>query len=287
MKSAFLGPFDPTYSRSKSVDFSSMVSDGSYHFILPLKTADDPWAYLNPFDYEIWVFSLCITPIYILACVLTDHIFFHYLNWYTWLEFVLRNVLAESSPSYKQINRDLPHKKLCLYQSVLIVVWTWCCFILVKSYAGNLTAVIARPKLDMKFTKAEDFLYQDEIALTIEDGIGAIDYMSQSPRDSTMRKLIDKTERSDANKEFDDCFAKHNEQSGRHAAICDIVSIKSRLSKDFSTNGHCNWYIIEQKLLGASSVMVFQVGNVDHCLDLLCYNVFCRRGAHIWMMQMS
>ena len=107
------------------------------------------------------------------------------------------------------------------------------------------------------------FLYQNEIALTIEDGIGAIDYMSQSPPGSTMRRLIEKTERSDPSKEFVDCFTKHNEQSGRHAAICDIVSIKSRLSNDFSTNGHCNWYVIEETLFGASTVMVFQVGNVN------------------------
>ena len=263
MKCAVLGPFDPTYSRSTSVDFSSLVSGDSYHIVLPLKTADDTWSYLNPFDYEIWIFSLCITPIFILACVLTDYIYFHNIGWYTWFEFAIRNALSESNQSYKRLNRHLPNKKQYLYQKVLIVVWTWSCFILVKSYAGNLTAMIARPKLDMTFTKADDFLYQNEIALTIEDGIGAIDYMSQSPPGSTMRRLIEKTERSDPSKEFVDCFTKHNEQSGRHAAICDIVSIKSRLSNDFSTNGHCNWYVIEQQLLDASSVMVFQVGNVN------------------------
>ena len=263
MKSAFLGPFDPTYSRSKSVDFSSMVSDGSYYIILPIKTADDPWSYLNPFDYEIWIFSLCTIPMYIFACVLTNYIFFHYLNWYTWLEFVLRNVLSESNQSYKRLNRDLLDKKQYRFQKVLILIWTWCCFILVKSYAGNLTAMIARPKLDIKFTKAEHFLHQHEIALTIEDGIGAIEYMTQSPPGSTMRGLIEKTERIESNMDFNDCFTKSNEQSGRHAAICDIVSIKSRLSYDFTTHGHCNWYVIEETLFGASTVMVFQVGNVN------------------------
>ena len=124
--------------------------------------------------------------------------------------------------------------------------------------------MIARPILDMKFTEPEDFLHQREITLTIEDGIGAIEYMSQSPPGSTMRRLVEKTERSEASPEFIDCFSKTNEQSGRHAAICDTVTIKSRLSNDFTAHGHCNWYVMEQQLFLTSSVMVFQVGNVYH-----------------------
>ena len=258
-----LGPFDATYSRSKSVDFSSLISDGSHHIILPLKTYNNAWSYLNPFDYEIWIFSLCTIPMYILASVLMDFISFRSLNWSTWLEFVVRNVFSESKDSYKRVTGNLPGNKRYMYQRVLILIWTWSCFILVKSYGGNLTAMIARPKLDMKFTKAEDFLYQDEIDLVIEDGIGAIEYMSQSPPGSTMRSLIEKTERSDPTDDIEGCFSKNNLHSGRHAAICDIVSIKSRLSDDFTENGHCNWYIIEKKLFAASSVMVFQVGYVD------------------------
>ena len=263
MKHDILGPFNPTYSRSKSVDFSTVVSVDAYYIILPLKVANDPWSYLNPFDYEIWIFSLFIIPLYVVACVVIDYILYHELYWYNWMEFVLRNVMSESYQSFKRLNSKRICKWQYLYQKVLILVWTWSCFILVKSYSGNLTAMIARPKLDMKFSKPEDFLHQQEITLSIEEGIGAIEYMSQSLPGSTMRRLIEKTERSEANKEFVDCFSKTNEQSGRHAAICDLVSIKSRLSNDFTAHGHCNWYVMEQKLFGASSVMVFQVGNVD------------------------
>ena len=260
MSSIVLGPFDPTYIRSKSVDFSSSVSDGDYYIILPLKAIDDPWSYFYPFDYEVWILSLCIIPIYILVGALADYIYFHDPKWLKWFEFVIRNVLSECKQSYKKMYIITNDKKWPLYKNILILSWTWVCFILVKSYSGNLTAMVARPKLVMKFTKAEDFLHQQEVALTIEDGIGAIEYMSQSPPGSAMRRLIEKTERVNAEKEFIDCFSKSHQQSGRHAAICDVVSIKSRLSNDFTANGRCNWYVMEQKLFAASSVMAFQVG---------------------------
>ena len=163
----------------------------------------------------------------------------------------------------RKLFRTVNNRKQPTYQKVLILSWTWFCFILVKSYSGNLTAMIARPKLDMKFTKPEDFLHQHEVTLTIEDGVGAIEYMSRSPTGSTMRRLIGKTERVNAEKGFIDCFSKSHQQSGRHAAICDVVGIKSRLSNDFTANGQCNWYVMEQKLFASSSVMAFQVSTVN------------------------
>ena len=265
MKCAVSGPFDPTYSRSQSVDFSSLVSGDTYHVILPLRAVDDPWSYFYPFDCEIWIFSLCIIPIYILLCALADHIYFHNLQWFNWFEFVIRNFASEGHQSYKRIFGTLNNKKLSVYQKLLILSWTWFCFILIKSYSGNLTAMIARPKLNMKFTKAKDLLHQQEVALTIEDGVGAIEYMSRSPPGSAMRKLIEKTERVDPERAFFDCFSKSHQQSGRHAAICDVVSIKSRLSNDFTAHGHCNWYLMEQKLFASSSVMAFQVNITTKC----------------------
>ena len=59
-----------------------------------------------------------------------------------------------------------------------------------QSYAGNLTAMITRPKLHMPITSAEDMLAQDEISLVVEEGVAIIDYMEASPESSTLRELI-------------------------------------------------------------------------------------------------
>ena len=59
-----------------------------------------------------------------------------------------------------------------------------------QSYAGNLTAMITRPKLHMPITSVDDMLAQDEISLVVEDGVAIIDYMEASPKGSTLGELI-------------------------------------------------------------------------------------------------
>lgn len=251
-----VGPFDPTYSRSKSVDFSSMVSVGSYDIIIPLNAENDVWSFINPFTFELWIFSLSSIPVIILGMALADYLRGVGTEWATLVGFVLRNILSENMCKIPDRNN---------YQKFLTCIWMLCSFVLVMSYAGNLTAMIATPNLDMKFSKPEDLLHQQEITLVVEDGIGAIEYMSQSPSGSTMSRLLEKTYilRHDydlAPEEWmENCFTTTDRYIGNYGAICDIDSIKSRLSDDFSKNGRCNWYITKKSLFEVPSVMVFQV----------------------------
>ena len=150
----------------------------------------------------------------------------------------------------------------------LISIWIGACFLLIKSYAGNLTAIIAKPKLDMKFNMPEDFLNQDEIQMVIEKGIGAIEYMRQSPTNSTMRRLIEKTkiyaeDDLDPEEIIEDCFTNTDRFIKNYAAICDIDTIKSRLSADFSKTGQCNFYTTQNSPFQnpVGNVMAFQVSN--------------------------
>ena len=276
-----LGPFDPTYSRSQSVDFSSAISMGSYDIIIPLNVENDAWSFVNPYDYEVWIFSLATVPIMIFILLLGDFLVYPAINLDTWLFFVFRNVLSESWQSYRRIEKRLPGKKLFLYQILLISVWVWPCFLLVKAFSGNLTAMIARPKLDLKFKEPEDLLYQDEIKLVVEDEIGAIEYMRQSLTGSTMRNLIEKTkvfgyDDLDPEEIMKDCFTNTDKyvKNKNYAAICDIDTIKGRLSHDFSETGKCNWYITQKSLFQSASVMVFQVSRIPSHLIFHYYFVF-------------
>ena len=59
-----------------------------------------------------------------------------------------------------------------------------------QSYAGNLTAMITRPKLHMPIRSVEDLLTHEEISLVVEEGVAVIDYMEASPPGSALRELI-------------------------------------------------------------------------------------------------
>merc|ERR1712117_976586 len=107
------------------------------------------------------------------------------IDWAPLVGFVLRNILSENMSK-------IPDKYN--HQKILTCIWMLGSFILVMCYAGNLTAMISTPNLDLKFSRPVDLLHQDEITLIIEDGIGAIEFMSQSPPGSMMSMLLKKAE---------------------------------------------------------------------------------------------
>ena len=236
-----------------SVDFSSVVSGESYSILVPLKIENDVWSFVNPFNYEVWIFSLSSVPIFILAMGLADYLARGAIKWDTWIGFVLRNILSETA-------HKMPDKRNS--DKLLIFIWIFSSFVLVMAYAGNLTAMITRPKLVMSFEKLEDFLDQDEISLVVEDGLGIIENMKQSPSESVYKKLIDKAERLDTGDSDDwpsGCFNPTTHVSKRHASICDIHGINSHFSEDYSANGKCNWYSTKTKFFDVPIVMAFQV----------------------------
>ena len=224
----------------------------TYNVVIPLKMENDIWSFLNPFDSEIWIWSLITIPIFILAMSCLDTLNTGKINLEKYVGFVLRNVLSENI-------RKLPDKKF--YEKILVFVWLWSCFVLVMSYAGNLTAMITRPKFDMKFTQLEDFINQDEISLVIEDGVVGLEAMREAPKNSTFRKIIENTKIMDvANANWSsNCFTTQTQSTKRHASICDSNSILTLLSDDFRENGKCNWYTLKSGFYTGYQVMAFQV----------------------------
>ena len=254
------GPFDPTYHRSLSVDFSSMVTMGSYDIIIPLNAMNDVWSFINPFTTDLWILSIISIPLITLAMAVTNYLKGVKIDWAPLVGFVLRNILSENLSK-------IPDKYN--HQKILTCIWMLVSFILVTCYAGNLTAMISTPNLDMKFNRPVDLLHQDEITLIVEDGIGAVEFMSQSPPGSTMSRLLEKAEVYGfedlaAEEYWDNCFTTTDRFAGNYGAMCDIDSIRSRMSYDFTMNGKCNWYKTEKNLFEVPSVMVFQVCTFEY-----------------------
>ena len=207
------------------MDYSVFLSLDHYSIVSPLISENDIWSFFGPLDYEIWLMLLLSVLIVILCLAMIQHPSIRQINWKVSVEFVLRNVLSESFRSYRRVKNILVKK---FYQNILIIIWIWSCFVIIKSYAGNLTAMITRPKLDFKFTELEDFLNQEEMSLVIEDGVQAIGLMKQAPINSPMRQIIEKTSRLDVGLETmwpSGCFTESTQYSGNYASICDIQSI--------------------------------------------------------------
>lgn len=267
-----------------------MVSSESVSIIVPLSSQEDIWTFLYPFNLEVWIFSLISIPIFTIASGLTDYFGNGSVDWITVLGFVFRNVLSESFQSYHRFIKRLSDKKQYT-KLMLSVVWIWSCFILVKSYSGNLTAFITKPKLVMQFEMPEDFLNQDDMTLVVSDETAITEMLMQSPPKSTMGMLFDETKRMTWNKHWpSSCFNNSTQYTKRHASICDVTSIMSLLSDDFSQSGKCNWYTTKTTFFHVPMVMAFQVGKfstVASYTPILIPILFFRRKAHTLMMPMN
>ena len=68
--------------------------------------------------------------------------------------------------------------------------------------AGNLTAMITRPKLDKTINNAEDLLNQNEFEWGIGEGYGVEESMRQAQIGSTPRSLIEQGDHESKNKYY-------------------------------------------------------------------------------------
>lgn len=222
-------------------------------FIIPLEKEDNIWSFVYPLSLEVWIYLLFSIPIYVLIWGLLNYLTSRKPNWNVLVGFVLRHILVDHSDT-KMPNKGTHHK-------ALVLGWVWFTFIIVCAYAGNLTALIARPRLVMPIREAEDLLTQEEISWVSEDGIGPLEYMSGSPPGSTWRRIYDKIELLDPSELYNDCFTETTLFSRRHASLCATSSIKAMLHFSFSKHGYCDWYVTENTYFKAPLVMVFQVDN--------------------------
>ena len=123
------------------------------------------------------------------------------------------------------------------------------------TFAAALTAMITKPTLDMPIKNVEKLLNQNEISWVIEDGTAIIEFLKASPPNSRFRRLVEEAKLLSSS-EMSGCYIKETEtKSGQFASICDINSIMTLLSQDYSETGTCNYYLTEEKFQMTSNAM--------------------------------
>ena len=251
-----LGPFAKTPDRANAVDFSDQVADGYYSVVVPLKHDSKMWFIIDPLDYEVWLGIIISVPIYLLAMALADYIDSGYADLNDLTGFILRNALSE------QNNRLPKHTKI--YQKLLIITWIWSMIILVHSYAGNLTAMLAKPKLEDPIRTLEELLSQNEVPWVIEEGHPINFFLKSSASGTVFRRLFDGAtimpKMTALERMMNGCFTSEIKQEGRYGAICARGSILGLMTVDYTKTGKCNYYYItKDTFLASGSSMAFQV----------------------------
>ena len=181
MIQCLLGPFSVTNNRYAAVDFTFIPLESYFTIVVPLRLESDTWSMIDPFSYEVWFIVILYIPLYVIIMGLADYVFCGTVDWEALVGFILRTTLSEN-------DSNLPENKWA-YQKLFLIFWISSVFVLIQSYAGNLTAMLTRPTLPEMMRNAEDLLSQDDISLVMEKGTIEEFHFRAATSGTTLRRL--------------------------------------------------------------------------------------------------
>ena len=234
----------------QGVHFSMPLMIDDYTLSVPLRKNPNLKGMLNIFQYQIWFILLAVVPLYFMTMCLADCIYYGKVNWQKLGGFVLRTVMIE-------VKNPLPDNSK-LYQKQLIIFWTVPMFILAAAYAGNMTAMIAKPSLEKPIKDAEDLVYHKKMSVALVDGDVGEPYFRTASPGTVMNKMFEMVDIWTAS----DCYQARNLpfwKSGKYAMACAGLSVMSLMSYDYSRTGLCNYYKTPDMFFRMDLAFAFQV----------------------------
>ena len=215
------------------------------------------WYIIDPFQYNVWLMFIASVPTYLIAMGMTDYFYYGEIHFDDLFGFVIRNALSEQ-------NSRFPYRAQ-IYQKILIIIWSWSMLVMVQAYSGNLTAMLAKPKLQTPIRTLDELINQDEISWVLEEKTVAEFYMKTSQTGTTMKKLYNGATLMPSLTPKEQytygCYASKLRGSGNLASICDVGLILAMYAKDFSETGKCNFYLLEEKFMSSVTAVALQVSH--------------------------
>ena len=248
------------------VDFSSTVSIDEWILVVPIRKHGNVKMIFTVFGVEIWLMLISASFAFIIIFGIADYIFYGKAKWSHLAGFATRTAMVES------VTKPLPNDAKS-YQKLFIVSWTIPMFILASAYAGNMTAMLAKPTLEILVKDAEDLVNQNKINWALTRGTNVVRYFKSSAPGTVNRKLHDKAELITLH----DCYSARNEpfwKTKEYAMPCTGVSVMSLMSFDYSTTGLCNYYKTPDTFAKGSSALAFQVTNACKFYSPFMYTKF-------------
>ncbi|XP_037797040.1 glutamate receptor-like [Penaeus monodon] len=232
-----LGPFGMSYTRSKVVDFTVPVFLEMLHVLVtrPLPQPD-PWGFLAPFTWYVWVGML----ISVVAVMLTSALVVRALG-RGGPTSVAHHIWAYYSITFSQSLPWVPGG-----DSLRVVVWTWMFIMLVfmRSYSGALTSLLAVKTIELKYDSLQDVLDDKGLTLIME-GSTALTTHLKTVRDGVYRELAEASRvRAKYVRASEMDVAAYNFlPDGRHAILVEEVVCRKIYSDHFSQTGKCSFYM--------------------------------------------
>ena len=124
-----IGPFAVTLQRSKVIDYSESVFMDDLTALVPFKMSKDNSLLIRPFQWEVWIGLLTLTPIYIIASGIAEHVYTQDIKWWKVIDFTWRS-LCNGSGVKVAISQQQIHKR------IFSIIWMYSSLILFTTYSG-------------------------------------------------------------------------------------------------------------------------------------------------------
>ena len=217
------------------------------------------WYIIEPYHYIVWILLIAAMPIYLIVMGLTDYFYHGVIAWDDVGGLLIRNVLSEQN--------FRPQDRAKAYQKMLDFFWIWSMLVLVQAYSGNLTAMLAKPKLQQPIKTLAELTNQTQISWVIEKGLPAEFYLKTWANGTILKELYNRASLMPPLGPEEllkyGCYAAKLKDEGhfKMGSISDIGRILPMYNKDFTETGKCNFYLLEEKILESIFSMAFQVRN--------------------------
>ncbi|XP_071542041.1 probable glutamate receptor [Panulirus ornatus] len=257
-----LGPFGMSYTRSQVVDFTIPVFLEMLHVLVTRpQPQPDPWGFLAPFTWYVWVGLLASLVTVLVASLLTVRVL-----GFGGPSSVGRHVWAFYSISFTQA---LPWIPTADGLRVAFLLWMSVVLVLVRSYSGALTSMLAVKTVTVKYDSLRDVLDDPSLTLLMEGSTALTTHLQtveMGVYGELARASQTRAQYVRASETYGAAYALIPD--GRHAMLVENVVCRKIYSDHFSRTGRCDFYMSTGNFWRLIYAMVVPKGSpLGHLID--------------------
>ncbi|XP_063597279.1 probable glutamate receptor [Penaeus indicus] len=232
-----LGPFAMSHERRQVVDFTvPLLMEKMKIMVLRPEPQPNPWGLVAPFSWYVWFgvastfFVVAFVSFCIVRCLKSggpaeakDHL---------WSAFA---ILVTQALAWQPNGFTL---------RFLFCVWMLCCIVIVNSYSGSLTSLLAVTTVSASHDSLQDVVKDKDLKLIMEANTAFTTHLKMV-KGGIYKELSEAATKRGIFEPADSLWLKSRQllRDGRHALLAEELTLLKFMADDMSHTGRCDFYM--------------------------------------------